>query len=246
VYRHEQPRDRDRQRTEQLAASVPLLRKYLDQYGAGYADWGDDPAFFSASEVLGSPEHATWGVCRGDVRAALEPDDFVVFFCASQTGPVAWDYHYIGVGTIGAALDRRAVWTDEQYRDYREFLNVLVRFDGERLVQNEFVYPFHDDEPNWERRAEAPCWRFDTGWSRFELKSPVHVASSMGRGVLEDWRLDDKRVAEIARLVLPGPQSSRRLRTVNLYKPHPKLNLAAQADAAGGFNALRARLLHLT
>jgi hypothetical protein len=42
-------------------------------------DVGDDPSFFSAQHLDGP---VTWGVCRADVRHAISPGDWAVFFAA--------------------------------------------------------------------------------------------------------------------------------------------------------------------
>ena len=58
-----------------MAGDNKLLKRYLALYNAPgcFYDWGDDPSFFAASELLGSPNNATWGVCRRDVRASMRP-----------------------------------------------------------------------------------------------------------------------------------------------------------------------------
>jgi len=55
VYQHPSPGRSDRAQTEAAAESDPLLGRYLDAYDADGSclDWGDDPSFFCASELLG-------------------------------------------------------------------------------------------------------------------------------------------------------------------------------------------------
>jgi hypothetical protein len=245
VYRHVIPSRRGRGLTEQVAANLPFVRKYLDRYDEPdcFDDWGDDPSFFSAAEILGSADQATWGVCRPDVRARMTVGDFVAFFCAKQTGRGTWDYFYIGVGTVGRLLDRHAIWTDDEYEPYRDFLNVLTRSVDGVLQQYEFVHEFH---PDWERRAEAPYLAFDAQWSHFNTRRPLWVATyEPAHDRLERWQTEDERVRRLAQLVLPNPPTTRRLRSINRYRSHPQLNLAGQAQRAGGFDRLRAELLDL-
>ncbi len=128
VYRHAIPCRRHWLRTEPVATSNPGLRRFLDVYNdqGCFYDWGDDPSFFAASEMLGDVRKATWGVCRPDVRRRLKALDYVVFFCAkSVRGPV-WEYFYIGVGTVSLGLTRQTIWSDEQYAKYRDFFNILL------------------------------------------------------------------------------------------------------------------------
>src|SRR5438477_17569 len=74
VYRHSIPCRRDWLRTESAAASNPRLRRFLDVYDdqSCFYDWGDDPSFFAASEMLGDVRKARWGVCHLDVRRSLK------------------------------------------------------------------------------------------------------------------------------------------------------------------------------
>jgi hypothetical protein len=60
------------------------LQKALEQNSWPY-DGGDDPSFFCRNQ---SGSALTWGVCRADVRAQLEPGDIVVFFSFSLENPL--------------------------------------------------------------------------------------------------------------------------------------------------------------
>ena len=111
VYRHAIPCRRYWLRTEPVATSNPGLRRFLDVYNdqGCFYDWGDDPSFFAASEMLGDVRKATWGVRRPDVRRRLKALDYVMFFCAkSVRGPV-WEHFYIGVGTVSLGLTRQTI-----------------------------------------------------------------------------------------------------------------------------------------
>ena len=245
VYRHSMPRRLDRRLTEQGPRDDSMLRRYLDRYDAPdcFDDWGDDPSFFAATEILGSPDRATWGVCRRDVRASMTPGDFVVFFCGKETGTGRWDYFYVGVGTVGRLLDRHVIWADDDYEPYRRFFNILARPVDGILQPCETIHRFH---PDWQERAEAPYIVFNPETTRFDLRSPLHVASyEREGGGVEVWRQDRAQVRRVAELILPDPPTRRGLRSINRYRPHPKMNLHRQAHRAGGFEALRAQLLDL-
>jgi hypothetical protein len=245
VYRHSTPSARDRRLTAEAARSSPLLQKYLDRYDAPdcFDDWGDDPSFFAATEMLGSPNRATWGVCRRDVRTAMSPGSFVVFFCGREDEPGRWHYFYVGVGSVGQLLDRYALWSDDTFERYRHFFNVLARPVGGILQQHETIHRYH---PDWEARALAPYIVFDPRGTSFNLKTPLHVASYDRRAnAIEVWREEDERVREIGELILPSPPTRRGLRSTNVQRAHPKMNLAKQAERAGGFGVLRAQLLNL-
>lgn len=212
VYRHIIPARRYRLRTEQAADGNPLLRRYLDQYdNAGcFYDWGDDPSFFSATDLLDDAAHASWGVCRREVRSRVASGDYVVFICARQSPSGVWRYYYVGVATVAEPLTRQQIWTDESYSEYRDFLNILSRPgpDG-ALEQHEYVHKWHRD---WERRSDAPYWLFDPGRSRFNLRSPVHIASyNHPAGGIERWHSSDERVRDLRSRLLRGARASRGL-----------------------------------
>ena len=116
VYLHPVPHRREFLLTQQAAADHPMLQRYLDGYEREdcFYDWGDDPSFFCASEVLGSSNGATWGVCRRDVRAAVSRGDVIAFFCGREQPPGYWQYFYVGVGTVGSLLDRERIWAQEE------------------------------------------------------------------------------------------------------------------------------------
>jgi hypothetical protein len=245
VYRHSTPSPRDRRLTEEAARLSPLLRKYVDKYDAVdcFHDWGDDPSFFAASEILGSPELCTWGVCRRDVRAAMTPGSFVVFFCGREVGRGSWEYFYVGLGTVRQLLDRNVIWADDICEPYRRFFNILARPIAGVLRQHETIHRYHAD---WEERAIAPYIVFDPALTRFNLDSPLHVASyDRFVDTIEVWHDGIQRVRDVQQLILPTAPTRRGLRSINIQRSHPKMNLVKQAERVGGYDTLRARLLDL-
>jgi hypothetical protein len=241
VYRHPIPEPRHLARTHSDARRGSMLERYLARYEDSFYDWGDDPSFFAATDVLGSPTRATWGVCRANVRRMLAVGDFVAFFCARQRSSSAWDYFYIGVATVGDLVDRQTLWAHDDYAPFRRFLNVLARPRDGALEQHESVHRYHDD---WLHRAEAPYVVFDQRRSRLELDDPLPVATfDRAVGGIEKW--NSGRAEKIGALVLPIAPTKRGLRTTNPYIAHPPLNLARNAARAGGHEALRSALIEL-
>lgn len=248
VYRHSMPSRRHRIQTEEAASDNPLLQRYLDRYFDPDClyDWGDDPSFFAATELLDDPRAATWGVCRRDVRAALAPGDFVVYVCARQPaeGSRIWEYFFVGVATLGQPLTRQEIWSDPHYSTYRRFLNVLARTDNSGLLhQYESIHRFHDD---WRERCMAPYWVFDRNGSLFNFESPLHVATYNGQpGAIERWHTSDPRVRELQSLLLRGAKVTRGLRSTNAQRSHPKLNLSGGYPSDRQLVALRTTLFDL-
>jgi hypothetical protein len=220
TYRRKKPSARELRETGAAANQDPLLRAFLEDYEDSYYDWGDDPSFFAAQNLLGDVRKASWGVCRRDVRNTLRERDIVVFFCGRQDEHT-WGYYFVGFGTVQVLVERSALWTDPAHSPYRKFYNVLARFDGGRLVQSETFHDFHDD---WERRARAPYVLFDAACSAFNLSSPHHVATWDGAAIPETWATDD-RSREIEKLLFVERGIDRRLRTAASGYGHAKLNL---------------------
>ena len=222
-----------------------LLERYLATYRADrcYYDWGDDPSFFVSTELAGSPNAATWGSCRPDVRSALMPGDFAVFFCAVQV-PVGWDYYYIGVGTVGAKLTRAAIVETPALSQYQRYFNFLGYRSGDSYIQKELIHEYHKD---FAHRCDAPYILFDADLTSFQLAHPLQVATHRSVSpTLEVWLPGDERVSLISELVLAGANPNRKLRGTNHDMPHPKLNLKHAAARAGGYDSLRQQLLALT
>src|SRR5215217_9073404 len=96
VYRHPIPPRSDRAKTERAADSKSFLRRYLDLYDRQdyFYDWGDDPSFYSAMELLDDVRKATWGVCRRDIRSLLKKGDYVVFVCGRESARRIWEYFF--------------------------------------------------------------------------------------------------------------------------------------------------------
>ncbi len=246
VYRHPIPSRRDRRLTESVGASNPTLRRFLDVYDDQncFYDWGDDPSFFAASEMLGDVRDATWGVCRRDVRSALNAGDYVAFFCARSAGGPVWEYFYIGVGTVSLGLTRQTIWSHDRYARYRDFFNILARSSDGVLEQHETFHRYHDD---WQRRCEAPYWLFAREQSQFNMVNPLHVATYTGiKGAVETWHSSrDRQVARLEAILFPPSASARRLRTTHPQIPHRQIDLLAHLGQHADLNALRSHLLEL-
>ena len=112
VYRHPNP-GRELDVVIKASQKDASLNKFLSEYNKpnNYYDWGDDPSFFKAKEVFNNYNHATWGVCRRDVRCQLKAGDLVVYFCGRQEKN-EWNYFFVGFGTVKSALfTRNDIWT---------------------------------------------------------------------------------------------------------------------------------------
>lgn len=244
VYRNFAPDEVHRRRTSEAAASDPNLRRFLTDYADGFFDWGDDPSFFSAQTFIGDVCHATWGVCRPNVRQRLTVDDMVIFFCAKQDARRrhVWDYHYIGVGTVAQVVKhRKKIWTENQYKPYRRFYNVLAQLRGNVLVRNESFHPGH--QKDWKHRCQAPYVLFmsDRSKTNFNLTNPLHVATYNGDQIPERW---NRQGRELERLLFIDRHLSRRLRTSHIGSAHPHIKLSATVGRELG--DLREALLRIS
>jgi len=155
VYRRHVPTAGEWRSTAAAGATNRRLLAFLDRYWSedSYLDWGDDPAFFCATEILGDARDASWGVCRPDVRRDARVGDGVAFFCGRPITKVTGgihraaggvDYFYVGFGTVAALITREEVWADPDRESYRDFFNILARpGPNGRLHQSEVFVPGH-------------------------------------------------------------------------------------------------------
>jgi hypothetical protein len=216
------------QQVKTAATSQPLLQTFLSRYGQPncFYDWGDDPAFFSATELFGDPRYASWGVCRPNVRRQLTPGDLVIFFCGRQSSSTAgfWDYFYLGFGTVREAVERRRIWEDDKYIVHRSFFNLLVNYpDG----VEEHYEPFGEPHADWQKRSQSPYVIFECGqqWTYFNTTDPLKVANYDSReGPFETWLADPLVKALQASLFFNG-RVDRNLRTKSRYRPHNHIAL---------------------
>ncbi len=238
VYRRPVPRESERKRTAERATSNQMLRHFLDRYDRSFLDWGDDPSFFAAEQKLGDARHASWGVCRADVRGKLSVGDFVVFFAGIPRDRL-WEYYWVGLGTVKRLVrNRHQIWTEKSLSVYRQFFNLLVEPARESLNHREHFYPEHTD---WERRMASLYVLFDPDLSSFNISNPVHVSTyRQDEGVPDQWR----RNTTVRRLefLLFGNQIRRRLRTSKSGYGHVKLRLNGTDDQLSN---LRSELLTL-
>lgn len=87
-------------------------------------DVGDDPAFFSARFHSGP---VTWGVCRSDVRRAVQPGDIVAFFSAQRDETTKCTaYRFVAALEVERKISHEAIFEDEEPLVHR-YLNLLAR-----------------------------------------------------------------------------------------------------------------------
>lgn len=191
VYRHINPPGKERLAVEKNATQDLILKKHLNNYRQpnNYYDWGDDPSFFAAKEMLNDEKLATWGVCRRDVRIQLTKGDLVIFICTRQEVN-HWDYFYIGFGTVSETLtDRTKIWKEEKYHIYRHFYNLLID------ANNNWHEPFGCEHRDWKRRVQAPYIFFETsvGLTDFNISNPLHIATCIAKeSRIEQWHSEKK------------------------------------------------------
>lgn len=229
MYRHSVPNPAALAKTLIASAADPLLAKFLQQYSADdcFLDWGDDPGFFAASELLRDVNAASWGVCRRDVRTQLTPGDIVVWFCAKQDMKDlgVWRYYFVGCATIKHVISRQELWQEQAYAPYRQFYNVLAKQGDSALVQHETFYDYHSD---WQRRASAGYAIFDESprLTRINVQNPVLVAEKLSDSPLEHWLSGDSpRVRDIERVLFRDLGHGRNLRTLHRQRPHRHIAL---------------------
>ena len=234
VYRQVIPVDKRRITALQEAAKkhkdlAELLGHF--QSRASVYDWGDDPSLFSADYYQGDAACAGWGICRPNVRKHLKPGSVVIFFCARRlTQAEATEYFLVGYGVVKHCIhDRRIIWRPgSRLAAYRKHLNVLVRYESGQVVRHERFPPGHED---WKSRAESPYIVFDPKLSKFNTRSPLHVATSQPGARNEVW-IDAPRAQAVHELLFEGFGIKRGLRTSARGSSHPHINLTSHLAAA--------------
>jgi hypothetical protein len=108
-------------------------------------DIGDDPAFF-ASEHTGGP--ITWGICRRDVRSAINPGDWVAFFSATRDNTSKTTaYRFAATARVAEKVTQTSIF-DGNPRPFRDYLNLVVRPHDTGWMHYEPGVPvkeWHDD-----------------------------------------------------------------------------------------------------
>ena len=108
-----------------------------------------------------------------DVRKKLDKGDVVVFFCA-QERKEQWRYYYIGLGTVGEAVEHRDTFGRNPVTNLiGNSANLLIDSNG---VHRESLITCHTD---WADRLAARYIIFDKDPERthFNVTNPLFVAS---------------------------------------------------------------------
>ena len=137
-------------------------------------DNGDDPSFFAARHS-GGP--LTWGVCRPDVRNAIEPGSVCVFFAYTRVVNKT-RYRLSAVATVAYRLDRRSILQDATFSQ-ADYANLLIRRQGNGWLYDESDRPQSDRHDDW-------LWRIAT--NRTRKKSAFE---SRHKIIYETGRFDD-------------------------------------------------------
>jgi hypothetical protein len=96
-------------------------------------DNGDDPSFFSCRHF---GENLTWGVCRQNVRNAIEPGDVVVFFSFTKHG-LRTEYKLCAIATVEEKVRQTDLWISPRLKRFRRYLNLLIRPKGTKWLHHE-------------------------------------------------------------------------------------------------------------
>jgi hypothetical protein len=233
VYRHPSISERDLGIVRRNAENIPELRSFLDNYfqHQSFYDWGDDPSFFQASQRLGDPRRASWGVCRPKVRRQLGAGDVVIFICSCEGLEAgSWDYYYVGFGTVRISLQREQIFQDDQYAEYRSFFNMISRWENGHKVQYEV---FEGDHNNFEGRCQAGYILFQLDKTDFNLVNPLPIARYDGRQTAENWHTTDPLVAKLYSALFLDGEVKRYLHTSRIGFSHADFPLHRHFEKAG-------------
>ena len=186
------------------------------------------------------------------MRRQLSPGDLVVFFCAREQNqtPKAWDYFYIGFGTVEKLISRISIWSELQYSLYRSYFNILIKYDCGCVFQYEpFGLP-HDD---WEKRAKAGYVLFahNEKLTDFNIINPLYVATYIKEPIprTETWfSSENELVNQLEECLLKKFNISRRLRSTNLQRSHPhiRINKYIQSNPREVITELRNQLFEIS
>jgi hypothetical protein len=109
-------------------------------------DGGDDPSFFCARHHDGP---VTWGVCRADVRSAIQRGDWIVFFSLQQDKGVGTTaYRLAAALCVEEKITHTEIFGGTVSGRYSNYLNLLIRPSGrgwERFEPGLHPRYWHDD-----------------------------------------------------------------------------------------------------
>src|SRR5690348_4155095 len=104
-------------------SATPTAAAFHAEAGSGAFpyDAGDDPSFFSARFHDGP---VTWGVCRHDVRSAVEPGDWVVFFSAGpdDRSESVTCYRFVATLQVQRKISQTAIFADPANSTFQNYL----------------------------------------------------------------------------------------------------------------------------
>lgn len=127
-----------------LSESTQALRAGTWPY-----DFGDDPAFYSARAQRGP---VTWGVCRRDVRRAVQPGHVLLFFSVEEEKHNNFIYKFCALLTVKQKIRQTDIWKTEALnsnRQFRRYENLLIRPTKDSWRQSEPGLPQREWHKDW-------------------------------------------------------------------------------------------------
>ena len=87
-------------------------------------DYGDDPSFYTMRRLGG---RLSWGVCRPDVRNAIQEGDITVFFSYAKCKDGKSEYRFCCIATVDCKISQADIWQKERFFEFQKYCNLLVR-----------------------------------------------------------------------------------------------------------------------
>jgi|ERR1035437_6538367 hypothetical protein len=172
-FHSEKPKSLDGSKRQYLKVETAILH---DEWPY---DNGDDPSFYVARQG----GRLTWGVCRQDLRNAIEKDSIVVFFSFTPLPNDRIQYLLCAVATVDDKLDHRAVHSDHRLSQFRQlYINGLIAPESDGWHYDETDRRSSQRHKDWLWRMACHC-----GITLEEFKERY-------KGIYEDGRFPDSTI----------------------------------------------------